>query len=288
MTREYHILNLGAGVQSTALYLMSLRQDEPEHVPAFDCAIFADTQDEPAAVYDHLGWLESLDGPPILKGTAGKLGDDLVAGRISTGQRFASIPAFTSATEGQPGGMTRRQCTREYKVDVIERVIRREILGLKPRQWMPRDVLIVQYIGLSFDEPGRIITTKARFSGVGWAEPRFPLFDLQMARGHCRSYLAEVAPGRAIPRSACVFCPYRSNREWRDLRDNHPDDWDRACDVDERMRAATASGGRGLDESLYVHRSCLPLRQAPIDTPESRGEQYTFGFAQECEGMCGV
>jgi len=44
--REYHILNLGAGVQSTALYLMDLDL-ELEH--QFDCAIFADTGDEPAA-----------------------------------------------------------------------------------------------------------------------------------------------------------------------------------------------------------------------------------------------
>lgn len=30
------------------------------------------------------------------------------------------------------------------------------------------------------------------------------------------------------------------------------------------------------------------VREAPIDTPESRREQYVFGFASECEGMCGV
>lgn len=40
--REFHILNLGAGVQSTALYLMSMRGEAPK----FDCAIFADTQEE--------------------------------------------------------------------------------------------------------------------------------------------------------------------------------------------------------------------------------------------------
>ena len=35
-----NILNLGAGVQSTALYLMSIDGE----VPKFDYAIFADTQ----------------------------------------------------------------------------------------------------------------------------------------------------------------------------------------------------------------------------------------------------
>lgn len=53
--------------------------------------IFADTQEEPESVYRHLEWLKSLGGPPILIDTAGKLGDDLIHGKNSTGQRFTSI-----------------------------------------------------------------------------------------------------------------------------------------------------------------------------------------------------
>ncbi len=51
---SYHILNLGAGVQSTALYLMFCRGDIE---PTIDYAIFADTGEEPQAVYAHLEWL---------------------------------------------------------------------------------------------------------------------------------------------------------------------------------------------------------------------------------------
>ena len=42
---EYHVSNLGAGVQSTALYLLAR-----EGKYTFDVAIFADTGDEPKAV----------------------------------------------------------------------------------------------------------------------------------------------------------------------------------------------------------------------------------------------
>src|SRR3954454_22262783 len=87
---------------------------------ALDYAVFADTQEEPESVYGHLEWLRSLGGPPILTDTAGKLGDDLIHGKNSTGQRFASIPALTSAEPGRPGGMLRRQCTAEYKINVVE------------------------------------------------------------------------------------------------------------------------------------------------------------------------
>ena len=69
---EHHFLNLGAGVQSTALYLMSIDGDEPE-VPRFDAAIFADVQEEPDEVYKHLDYLKTLGGPPIVVTTAGRL-----------------------------------------------------------------------------------------------------------------------------------------------------------------------------------------------------------------------
>ena len=80
-----------------------------------DVAIFADTGEEPAAVYRHLSELVALSGPPIWVRSAGKLGDDLIRGRNSTGQRFASIPAFTKDAAGKVG-MVRRQCTKEYKL----------------------------------------------------------------------------------------------------------------------------------------------------------------------------
>src|SRR4051812_36271314 len=109
-----------------------------------DYTVFADTQEEPESVYTHLEWLRPLGGPPILTDTAGKLGDDLINGKNSSGQRFASIPAFTSATPGQTGGMLRRQCTSEDKIDVVERGIRRQVVSLQPRQRMPKGVRVVQ------------------------------------------------------------------------------------------------------------------------------------------------
>jgi hypothetical protein len=73
--REHHILNLGAGVQSTALYLLAR---EPDAKFRFDLAIFADSGEEPAAVYRHLEYLRSLGSPEIWVRSAGKLGDDLL------------------------------------------------------------------------------------------------------------------------------------------------------------------------------------------------------------------
>jgi len=208
VTREFHILNLGAGVQSTALYLMFLRGDLK---PQIDYAIFADTQDEPKAVYKHLEWLQSLNGPPILIRSKGRLSEHLMKGQNSTGQRFASIPAYTLRPDGTEGKV-RRQCSAEYKIEVIQRTIRREICGAEPGR-SPKGVSVHQYIGISLDESGRA----RRISSV--PRPRwlrkihFPLIENFMTLANCLTYLADKVP-HETPRSACVFCPFHSDYEW--------------------------------------------------------------------------
>jgi hypothetical protein len=290
--KTLHILNLGAGVQSTALYLMSHRGDEAEFVPRFDYAIFADTQEEPKAVYEHLEWLKSLDGPPILTGTAGKLGDDLIRGfkRSRPGKTavgFKQFPAFLATIPGEKEGRAERHCTGHYKIDVVTSVIRREILGIAPRHRVPGDVMVVQYFGLSHDEPMRIVKVQDRFRKVVWARPEFPLWDLEYDRSDCDAYNREVVPDRAIGQSACSFCPFRRNPGWRKLRDEDPESWARAVAIDRALRKGAVCA-HGLDKSMYLHRSCVPLEEADIDVPESPSDQRTFGFASECEGMCGL
>ncbi|HEY1192362.1 MAG TPA: hypothetical protein VGE74_32360 [Gemmata sp.] len=65
-----------------------------------------------------------------------------------------SIPVFTKSPAGKVG-LIRRQCTAEYKINVVNKTIRSEVLGLKLRQRVPKDVLIHQYFGISTDEAGR-------------------------------------------------------------------------------------------------------------------------------------
>ena len=283
--KEFHILNLGAGVQSSTLYLMFMRGDLK---PQIDCAIFADTGEEPTPVYRHLEWLQSLNGPRILVRSIGKLGEDLKHGRNSTGQRFASIPAYTTDEPGSPKGMVRRQCTKEYKLGVIEHVIRHEIVGLKQRQWFPRDETHVQqYLGISFDEAGRAARVRLRFAETPWATPVFPLIERQITRLMCQQRLKDFGVPHEVPRSACVFCPYRSNEEWRWLRDNDPAGFQRAIEIDVALRTPGNVVNRNLEQKLYVHRSCVPLSEAFLEKHQSFRDQTFTGFYQECHGLCG-
>jgi hypothetical protein len=284
--RECHVLNLGAGVQSTALYLMARDGRLPCEV-----AIFADTGEEPEAVYRHLSWLQTLEKPPIWVRSAGNLGDDLQRGRNSTGHRFASIPAFTAPDHstrpaGKPQvGRVRRQCTAEYKIEVVERAIRREPLGLKPRQRIPRDVVVFQYFGITLDEAGRAARAKHRFDAMPWTRPVYPFLEMGWTRKDCVAWLRDRVP-HTVPRSACVFCPFHTNREWATLRRTDPSRWSRAAAIDESLRAEGNIVNRGMNQNLYLHRSCLPL--AGIDFDALAPEMIDPMTAGECHGMCGV
>jgi len=284
---EKHFLNLGAGVQSTALYLMSIDGDEPE-VPKFDAAIFADVQEEPDEVYKHLDWLDSQGGPPIIRTTAGKLGDAIGAGTDSRGngceggRRYITIPAFTLMPNGDKA-IVRRQCTKEYKIEPCEKVIRQECGGQRGRP-LPKDVIVHQYMGLSYDEPKRVIRVKERFL----AKPKnwrvhFPLWEMEMTRSDCVAYLQKRVP-YTVPRSACVFCPFKSDSEWRRLRDEDQKGWERAVEIDKTCRH-----GIGLDAMRFLHRSCKPLDEVDLrPKDEKSGQKHLFsGFQDECEGYCG-
>jgi hypothetical protein len=278
---KLRVLNLGAGVQSTAIYLMIIDGD----LPAIDFAVFADVGDEPESVYRHVEFLKSLNGPTIHTVKRGDLGDNLINGVNADGQRHISIPSHL-AIDGVPTAMGRRQCTKEYKILPIEQFLRSKA-GLQKGQRLKKEQSITQIFGLSFDEPRRVERVRANFHGrKGWV-PEFPLFDDMMTREDCVTYLQKRLPGYTVPRSACVFCPYKRDSEWILLRDTDPKGWQRAIEIDRAIREETSACTRGMNATQYLHKSCVPLEfvELKADPPD---RQAKFRWSEmDCEGMCG-
>lgn len=94
MSRPPEILSLGAGVQSTALFILGC---EGEVVPKLDGAVFADTRWEPRHVMEHLTNLQQYGeehGVPVYLASRGSLPDDVLNPQV-----YATIPAWTKAEE---------------------------------------------------------------------------------------------------------------------------------------------------------------------------------------------
>jgi hypothetical protein len=247
-------LSLGAGVQSTTLYLMALEG----LLPALDCAIFADTGWEPQRVYDHLDLISAKGaerGIPVIRVSKGNLRSDA----INPEHRYASIPYFVRNPDGSDG-MGRRQCTSEYKLAPINRKVR-ELLGAAAPDFrrVPKGRICEQWIGFSTDEIGRV-SDKDR---LGYITKRYPLLELSMSRKDCERWLRSRG-WTSVAKSACIGCPFHGNRQWRDLRDNDPAGWADACDFDQAIRKGGARG-LPLNGEAFLHRSRVPLAIAPID-----------------------
>lgn len=328
--RMFDVLNLGAGVQSSRVLLAACRGE----LPKFDAAVFADTQWEPKAVYANLEFLReegAKAGIPVVTVTRGNLREDAIEFRrlrkSADGKRYASIPTFIKNKDGSQGRV-RRQCTKEYKIEAVDHWIRRELLGMKPKQRIPKGVIVRKWFGISDDEASRAVSpgqwrTKPRTIGIDlfgkplvvpqrrwfpipwslhvypllnqlWLPDRtihdWPLLPRKEQRQDCQSWLAKNYPGRTFPRSACLGCPFRSNEEWQDMRKNRPEEWEDACDFDEQQRNADAEGI--ASKRLLVGESYVHRQLVPLRMADLRGPGEKGGgcgaLLDGMDGLCGV
>lgn len=274
------IVSLGAGVQSSTMLLMAA-DGEFDRRP--DYAIFADTQWEPPSVYAYLDWLEEQVAGriPILRVTAGNIQTDLLQ-HTQEGTRVANPPFFVKTPGGSREGVLRRGCTIEYKVQPITAKTK-QLLGVGPGKRVPKGTTVERWFGISMDEVHRMKPAPNK-----WERNRYPLIEKGMDRHGCLRWLSER--GYPLPtKSACVGCPYRSDRSWREMRDKHPDLFQQAVEWDAAMR----TGMKGVNGEVYIHRSLLPLGDVDLRTRREKGQSTLWeddedGFGNECEGHCGV
>lgn len=266
------ILSLGAGVQSSTMALMY------KHgllSPMPDAAIFADTQDEPEAVYQWLDWLEAQLPYPVHRVTRGNLMKSATRVKVTRdGARSyieTAIPVFT--VEGLRKGKGQRHCTRDFKIKAIQRKAR-QLLGLQQvRSTVP---LVEMAIGISTDEFDRM-----KASREPWIVNRHPLIDdVNMSRQDCIDWMQSMGYPEP-PRSACKKCPFRSDEQWLSLT---PEEFAEAVQFEKDLQHAYRLASQ-IRSVPYLHSSRVPLDQVKFDMQHRIDLNK---FRNECEGMCGV
>ena len=271
--KNLQILSLGAGVQSSCMALMAEQRYEGFEPP--DCAIFADTGWEPAAVYRHLDWLEKQVSFPVYRVSAGNIRDDILEGHTPTGKNFISIPVHTVSPVGKPG-LAKRQCTSEYKLKPIFDKVR-ELLGAAPGRRTAKDQHADVWIGITTDEVQRMKPSREEY-----ITNRHPFIERGISREQLVEWFDRNYPGRELPRSACIGCPFRSNAEWKNLRDQDPDEFEDAAFVDDALRRMPRLKNLDAGE-MYLHSGRIPLREVDLELAVSRTETE-----EDCEGMCRI
>lgn len=258
------VLSLGMGVDSSTLALMAARGE----IPAYDCAVFADTGHEPKQVHDWIAWLtaqvakERHPFPIYTVKASTTLEHDALTLRPSVkdgGQRMlvkAGIPWFTKDANGKRGKMM-RNCTFDKKIAPI-RVKLRELFGISGRE---QTVRIELHIGIAWDEIQRV-----KPSDAAWATHQWPLASKKMTRADCLKWFAERGYP-SPPRSACEFCPFHSNSEWKRLIAHDPTAFERAVKFEREFQSVAASTGQ-FKSVPYLHSACKPLDQVDFNAPK--------------------
>ncbi len=252
------IISLGWGTQSFGLAAMSAMGI----LPKVDFCVFADTTHERKSTYEfaekYTPWLEDR-GVKVVTVKPGNA-DPIQYGMVM-------IPA---RTDSENGGLLRRQCTSNWKISPIRKYLQ-SVRNKEP---------IELWMGITLDEVQRM-----KPSDVKYITNRWPFLESELWGGHSirRSDVVKWLKenGFDIPsRSACCFCPYHNDNEWRDLKNKSPEEWTKVCEFDNWIRDKRAP------HLLYLNRKLKPLMDIDLSTPEENGQLNLW--QDECEGMCGV
>jgi hypothetical protein len=213
------VISYGGGVQSTALVVLAVSEgwdvDEIVHVDLVD----AESPATREYVRYFREWLWREYGRDIT-----------VIGR-NMYRDMLDNPAFTPVPwrGKRERFMLSRQCTRQYKVQPLQRYL-----------YDKYDGRVGLMLGISVDEYHRM-----RDSSAARIEHVYPLVDRRLTRWQCRDIIERA--GLAVPwKSSCWFCPYRSVRSQWALVQRYPDLAGMASLLEDRINAERRR--RGQDE----------------------------------------
>ena len=164
-----------------------------------------------------------------------------------------------------------RQCTYDYKIKVIEKFVRYELLRYKPRErTLPLDVHAHSlHMGIMWEERRR-----ARESKQTLFVNRYPLVEMGWTRADCYAY-NKIVWGLETRASCCLFCPYHTNYFYRYIREYEPGCYACALQVDTLVE--THQARPPLKSKLFLSKSRKRLRDL---TAEDCQDKQTFLYFQ--------
>ena len=243
-----HICGISGGKDSSALAVY-MRSEVP-NMEYFFC----DTGAELPETYEYLARLEVVLGKPIA--------------RLNASRGFDH---WFEVFRGALPSPQMRWCTRNMKIKPIE-----EWVGDEP---------VVSYVAIRADESNRkgYISTKPNI------KTRFPFVEDGVAHDDVLRILEDAGIG--LPeyyewrtRSGCYFCFYQRKAEWVGLAEHHPELYERAVAIEQKVlrdagvdgdadfsdramrgRQYTWSGGETLVELLQRREEILARHKAAMD-----------------------
>lgn len=276
------VLSCGAGMQSTALALISCEQIQGPirfpQVPRYDAVIYCDLGNEPVWVIDQVKFIQCAcqdAGIPfhILQNDLYQdYMDCFGKGRVS------GMPFWTLDEDGRPGRIGRRACTIDYKILMIQKFVRCQMLGYRPYQKLKaKDVEAHElHIGFSKEESNRSFPSHHKMF-----QNMFPLIEMGWERKDTYRYNLEQW-GLDSKASACMICPFHKNYFFQHLQHNFPSDYTNVVRFDEMLEQRQP--GSHIRNRIFLSRARKRIRAlTPADCNDMQtfqycGQQFWNGF----------
>jgi len=275
------ILSCGAGMQSTALALMSCEnKKEPgkwPEVPVYDLIAFCDLKKEPPWVMKQVEFIkvacENAGIPFVILESS--LYDDYMNNFGK--RRVVAIPFWTVDENGKKGKMM-RTCTLEYKIHLIQKYVRSELLGYKKGQHTkPEDIKAHEmHIGFSAEESRRCKENPHKMF-----VNKFPLVEMGWERKDNYAYIKDVW-GLETKASACTFCPFHRNYFFAHIKEHDKRGYKDLLAFDDLLEREQPN--TKLTSKLYISRSrkrikdLLPEECNDAECFLYRGKEVWNGF----------
>ncbi|WIG60452.1 MAG: hypothetical protein OJF49_003200 [Ktedonobacterales bacterium] len=251
-----NVFSFGGGVQSTAALVLAARGDLD--CDAFLFANVGDDSEHPAT----LRYVREV-AMPYAAAHSIELHElhrqrkdgsiETLYGRLTRpGSKSIGIPVRLAGS----GAPAQRNCTADFKIRVIASwCYRHGARKMKPATTM---------LGISMDEFQRMRTD----SGISYTRLAYPLIDRRMSRQDCINVIASA--GLPVPpKSSCWFCPYHRLSVWQRMRDEEPDLFRKACELEASLTARAKTLKRYSpkalppeQEAVFFTRTMKPLAQA--------------------------
>lgn len=224
------VWSCGGGVESTAMAVLICAGKLPKP----DYAVMTDCGYEKRSTWEYVNTVIG----PRLKEAGIELHIiqtlDYTDNRLVDKGDYVLIPAYRN--EGGKVVKLRTACNHLWKVRPV-------------RKWLrERGVSFCEnWLGISAKEAHRM-----RKPSHKWFTHRYPLVEMGIDRGQCL-WLIGANGWPMPPKTSCVMCPQQDDASWIMMRDNHPDDFARAVEIERELQ--------NIDENVYLHRSLRPLEQ---------------------------
>lgn len=277
-------------MQSTALVLMScanklIKENRAtefnfeyiDQVPIYDVVLFCDLGLEPSWVYEQVYFIQQAcewaNIPFYI------LESNLYEHYLENfgKSRVVSIPFWTLDESGKKGKMM-RNCTLDYKISLMQKFVRWELLQYRKGQRTKMcDIKAHEmHLGFSKEEEHRCKENPHKMF-----VNKFPLCEMNLTRADNYGYIRDVW-GLETKASACCFCPFHTNYFFKYIKEKHPSEYEKTVDFDQLLEEQQPN--TKIRSKLYISKSRKRIKDLlPVECQDKecfmyRDEKVWNGF----------